>query len=445
MASMLAIVNKKWLEACLKSYRLAGTPGEVFRWGSYQSQNAHLAKLNGGTLFLVAVRPGGVLWLVAIYEETEMTKRGIETDETNTTPIIDITHLTNQFEFESGNGLSAITGQALQTPRVLTKNDEKLLRAAVLAASPPRKPVPWQPPKKPVPAKISLGQSPSIAPKASMLASFDNLKEIVRFSGKKGQTGEVIPGSSYKSTDEQLAKLNGGALFLVSVRPGSRLWLVFLFETTNQTTTGITSVSPSEIPITDITHLKKQLKFDSGKGFSSGIGGALREARLLTKEDERLLRGATNEALDELIREAELESKETEEEQEAEQETTQEDPEASEFPEGKKVYALHARLERNLKLVDKAKQAHKKKHNGSLPCSVCSFDFAKEYGAVGKDYAEVHHSIPLKDYESQQKETTKVEEMVVVCANCHRMLHRRRPWLTLADLKQLKTPRKKSS
>jgi putative restriction endonuclease len=73
---------------------------------------------------------------------------------------------------------------------------------------------------------------------------------------------------------------------------------------------------------------------------------------------------------------------------------------------------------------------------------VCGFDFVKEYGAVGKDYAEVHHSIPLKDYETQQKETTKIEEMVVVCSNCHRMLHRRRPWLTLAELKQLKAPTK---
>ncbi|UZW66371.1 hypothetical protein OC195_21405 [Priestia flexa] len=32
---------------------------------------------------------------------------------------------------------------------------------------------------------------------------------------------------------------------------------------------------------------------------------------------------------------------------------------------------------------------------------------------------------------------TKVEDIALVCANCHRMLHRQRPWLSISELKQL--------
>lgn len=36
-----------------------------------------------------------------------------------------------------------------------------------------------------------------------------------------------------------------------------------------------------------------------------------------------------------------------------------------------------------------------------------------------------------------ENEETKVEDIALVSANCHRMLHRRRPWLSITELKQL--------
>ena len=33
---------------------------------------------------------------------------------------------------------------------------------------------------------------------------------------------------------------------------------------------------------------------------------------------------------------------------------------------------------------------------------------------------------------------TKIEEIAIVCSNCHRMLHRKRPWLKIDELKNIR-------
>lgn len=101
------------------------------------------------------------------------------------------------------------------------------------------------------------------------------------------------------------------------------------------------------------------------------------------------------------------------------------------FPEGKQVLKQHLVRERNPKLIARAKELYKQKH-GKLKCEVCHFDFEKEYGKIGADYIEGHHTKPVS--EMLHNEETKVEDIAMVCANCHRMLHRRRPWLTLNEL-----------
>jgi 5-methylcytosine-specific restriction protein A len=56
-----------------------------------------------------------------------------------------------------------------------------------------------------------------------------------------------------------------------------------------------------------------------------------------------------------------------------------------------------------------------------LQCEVCDFHFARYYGALGKDYIEVHHVLPLH---VSGPRTTKLEDLALLCANCHRMCHR---------------------
>ena len=104
------------------------------------------------------------------------------------------------------------------------------------------------------------------------------------------------------------------------------------------------------------------------------------------------------------------------------------------FPEGKIVERIHKSRERNKKLVEAAKLSFKNKH-GRLFCEICDFDFEKQYGSIGKSFIEAHHTIPVSEMEPNQ--ITKIEDMVLLCSNCHSMVHIKRPWLTMKKLKTL--------
>jgi 5-methylcytosine-specific restriction protein A len=87
-------------------------------------------------------------------------------------------------------------------------------------------------------------------------------------------------------------------------------------------------------------------------------------------------------------------------------------------------------LERDRGIRDKAVKAFRKQY-GRVACEACSFDFSVIYGPHGADYIECHHRIPL----SQSGETTtRIQDFVLLCSNCHRMIHRRRPWLSFEEL-----------
>ena len=71
---------------------------------------------------------------------------------------------------------------------------------------------------------------------------------------------------------------------------------------------------------------------------------------------------------------------------------------------------------------------------GKLSCEVCGFDFKARYGDLGEGYAECHHTIPVSQLKKQQK--TKLSDLSILCANCHRMIHRSRPMLSIEQLKE---------
>ncbi|MFJ2216972.1 HNH endonuclease [Streptomyces sp. NPDC101062] len=56
-----------------------------------------------------------------------------------------------------------------------------------------------------------------------------------------------------------------------------------------------------------------------------------------------------------------------------------------------------------------------------IQCEVCSFNFGRIYGAMGEDFIEVHHVLPL--HISGPRET-KLADLAFLCSNCHRMCHR---------------------
>lgn len=101
--------------------------------------------------------------------------------------------------------------------------------------------------------------------------------------------------------------------------------------------------------------------------------------------------------------------------------------------EGEVLYRLHKHRERNKKLVADKKGAVLR-ITGALACEVCGFDFARTYGSLGEGFIECHHIKPLAEYEVATP--TKLSDLAVVCANCHRMLHRLPGGITIETLKE---------
>ncbi|QXO81773.1 HNH endonuclease [Morganella morganii] len=102
--------------------------------------------------------------------------------------------------------------------------------------------------------------------------------------------------------------------------------------------------------------------------------------------------------------------------------------------EGKPIMRLHQSRERDPKII-KQKKEQVLKETGKLKCEICSMDFEETYGILGHGFAECHHKSPLALRD--KNEETDLCDLAIVCPNCHRMLHRKRPWLTLDDLKAI--------
>ncbi|MGG1630325.1 HNH endonuclease [Rossellomorea sp. NRS-1567] len=117
-------------------------------------------------------------------------------------------------------------------------------------------------------------------------------------------------------------------------------------------------------------------------------------------------------------------------------ETVISDIEAQEIEEGnyvegtKKSYFVN-KYERDPKNRKKAIEIH------GLNCWVCSFNFEEVYGERGRDFIEIHHIKPLSTLQ-EAVVINPATDLVPLCANCHRMIHRRKAEiLTIDQLKDL--------
>ncbi len=78
---------------------------------------------------------------------------------------------------------------------------------------------------------------------------------------------------------------------------------------------------------------------------------------------------------------------------------------------------------------------------GRVICLACQFDFEAVYGDLGKGFIEVHHTKPIVVYEDDDLEkqiTDALTNVLPLCANCHRMVHRRKGYvLPLQELSDI--------
>lgn len=100
--------------------------------------------------------------------------------------------------------------------------------------------------------------------------------------------------------------------------------------------------------------------------------------------------------------------------------------------EGSVRAAAHLRRERSSTLR-KAKLEAVIAGGGVIRCEVCLFDFAKTYGDLGEGFIEVHHVLPLHE---SGPVSTRLEDLALLCPNCHRMIHRSRKWITPDELRR---------
>lgn len=100
--------------------------------------------------------------------------------------------------------------------------------------------------------------------------------------------------------------------------------------------------------------------------------------------------------------------------------------------EGRILTRIHVYKERDRTLVKKAKAHYKAKGGGKLKCQSCGMDPVTIYGSSGERCIEAHHTIPIE--ELQPDSITRVEDMAMVCASCHRIIHSQKPCLKVAKI-----------
>lgn len=103
-----------------------------------------------------------------------------------------------------------------------------------------------------------------------------------------------------------------------------------------------------------------------------------------------------------------------------------------EASEGSILFRTHRYRERNRRLVELKKQRVQSQHL-PLRCEVCGFDFELFYGSLGADFIECHHVLPL--HQLVPGTPTRLDDLALVCSNCHSMLHRNNATLSIQELR----------
>lgn len=89
------------------------------------------------------------------------------------------------------------------------------------------------------------------------------------------------------------------------------------------------------------------------------------------------------------------------------------------FKEGRLIEYYAKKYERDARARKIALEIH------GFDCKSCGFNYEKKYGKLGYGFIEIHHIKPLY-LNHKEMEVNPKKDLLPVCANCHRMIHRYR-------------------
>jgi 5-methylcytosine-specific restriction protein A len=108
------------------------------------------------------------------------------------------------------------------------------------------------------------------------------------------------------------------------------------------------------------------------------------------------------------------------------------EPDEHDVIEGRLIYRMHRQRERDARLRDR--KLRQIKVNGDTPsCSVCGLVPDSIFGSGSEAVLECHHLRPLQ----LGARTTRLSDVALVCANCHKALHAKGLLVSIEDLRGL--------
>jgi hypothetical protein len=100
---------------------------------------------------------------------------------------------------------------------------------------------------------------------------------------------------------------------------------------------------------------------------------------------------------------------------------------------------FHLRRERDPALAE-AKRNAVRTVIGRLECEACGFATDAAFPGLSGEVCEIHHRVPLSEACSGVE--TRLEDLAVLCANCHRAIHRTRPVMSVEQFRSRYFPAK---
>ncbi len=68
-------------------------------------------------------------------------------------------------------------------------------------------------------------------------------------------------------------------------------------------------------------------------------------------------------------------------------------------------------------------------------CKACGIDLHQKYGEIAREFIEVHHIKPVST--AGYDRLDPINDLVPLCPNCHSIVHKRNPPITIEELKQI--------